>query len=1260
MSANARAHEPERHLFNEATVHLHELLDVVRRRWTLLRLPVAKGGETAEPPKEPEPATTLAKLFPGIAKIRPAGTPQPDFGEVQRVLSRLGSGPAKEAKDVHALADDLVGALSKSNGEALSKPNGESTFDRLINLVQPTGVAFSGGGIRSASFCLGFLQALTNAPTSGRDGAGPGHALDGVDYLSTVSGGGYTGGMLSALAARCRSKKSNPACSRDLTRVELTEPNAPSKEEELTRRNAPDEQRFWTRILHRGQGMGQLLPFLSRHVASTLVFNLALLSGLTCLCALIALVWRELDRPPLHTFFGWASNDQVLEYNRPLLIPLAMFTCYLIVALSRWECPWGLRATALSVPMILFGAWLGLPYFVILSLVLTVVLTLVTLLSGALRKRSGPGTKQAAETRRVAGALAMLIGVGLGQLFYMAFLIATVRGGYPTGHPDMILSYPQLAAWTGAMVVLQIGWMYYLAMPQFRQNHLKLDKVLLALTGLCVLAAVAVWVSTPNMNFGWADNSLWAGSRSVLQVAAAAILALLLPFVRLETVLRSGMKARSTVERRVFNLLSGALLLGVPFLVISALARHDMSGYAGKLPRDLSPGDVNWEAVLRRMWTTHKVDVASHAVPSPDAATLNEFLVQQLDKRVPTERALLEPGSYVNPWSGRRVYPEWLTDFVEQTRVAVPVNPESWTVQNQRFLSDQRLCELASGVLRDPAVVLAMLRSPAVVRDIEASIKAVEALPGTDAQTVKFKENAHQLKDLLLAVRPEAADDQFAQQVRDAAAAERAAGGRIMAKPVRENLETIGLLAFTTVNHDLPDTKPFGFASRPVSIERDQLYRLAVFVLTALLFLAALVTVDLNWASPLSFYRRQLRDAYLAGQGPRDTNKDPEPDVRYGPELAAVDNVALGLPYHLIGCSVDVAQLGQEPRRRVEYFLFSRRYCGATALGGPRDGEDGYCSTVEYTLRDEARPGGTRPVRLGDVIAISGAAVSPLRVDNWLMRMVLTVTNFRLGQWLPHPCQKAPVRSTLLNMANDWPGWDDTMFGNPLVFVADGGFFDNLGLEALLDRRCRTVVVVDAGADPNFTFADLTRVIQRVSLRGITITGPDGGPLELAHLLPRNRKDEDGDEAAPQTDGGPAGFLSGLLGSAPPDVGTFHGRLSKEHFVAGLITYPDRSTGRLLYVKPTLTGDEPTELLTFRKAQPVFPHHSTVEQLFDWTMVDAYRRLGRHAGEKGVIPEFLNAVEDNPPVAKEGPLDRDGFRTVVEQFRSSLLNELTS
>ena len=65
--------------------------------------------------------------------------------------------------------------------------------DDCADQAQLMGLALSGGGIRSATFALGILQALAKLKI-----------LRGFDYLSTVSGGGYIGAWLSALIFRTR------------------------------------------------------------------------------------------------------------------------------------------------------------------------------------------------------------------------------------------------------------------------------------------------------------------------------------------------------------------------------------------------------------------------------------------------------------------------------------------------------------------------------------------------------------------------------------------------------------------------------------------------------------------------------------------------------------------------------------------------------------------------------------------------------------------------------------------------------------------------------------------------------------------------------------------------------------------------------------------------------------------------------------------------------------------------------------------------
>jgi hypothetical protein len=79
-------------------------------------------------------------------------------------------------------------------------------FYRSLNGLNRSALCLSGGGIRSATFCLGVIQALAAFDVkSGKlrpDKGGPGEPEDSLlgrfHYLSTVSGGGYIGSWLSA------------------------------------------------------------------------------------------------------------------------------------------------------------------------------------------------------------------------------------------------------------------------------------------------------------------------------------------------------------------------------------------------------------------------------------------------------------------------------------------------------------------------------------------------------------------------------------------------------------------------------------------------------------------------------------------------------------------------------------------------------------------------------------------------------------------------------------------------------------------------------------------------------------------------------------------------------------------------------------------------------------------------------------------------------------------------------------------------------
>jgi len=72
---------------------------------------------------------------------------------------------------------------------------------------------------------------------------------------------------------------------------------------------------------------------------------------------------------------------------------------------------------------------------------------------------------------------------------------------------------------------------------------------------------------------------------------------------------------------------------------------------------------------------------------------------------------------------------------------------------------------------------------------------------------------------------------------------------------------------------------------------------------------------------------------------------------------------------------------------------------------------------------------------------------------------------------------------------------------------------------------------------------------------------------------------------------------------------------SESHLVTGTVQYPNRQLGQIIYIKSTLTGTEPQDILAYRTANPVFPHQSTGDQWFDESQFESYRALGRFAVE---------------------------------------------
>ena len=148
---------------------------------------------------------------------------------------------------------------------------------------------------------------------------------------------------------------------------------------------------------------------------------------------------------------------------------------------------------------------------------------------------------------------------------------------------------------------------------------------------------------------------------------------------------------------------------------------------------------------------------------------------------------------------------------------------------------------------------------------------------------------------------------------------------------------------------------------------------------------------------------------------------------------------------------------------------------------------------------------------------------------------------------------------------------------NPYVYLSDGGHFENLGLYEMVLRRCHVIVVSDAGCDPTYTFDDLANAVRRIRLDlGIPIVFP-------------------------------------AMNITRAGQGT-----TNPHAAIGRIRYavvdgPDAPDGLIVYIKATLSGDEPVDVRNFAASDPSFPHDTTANQFFDEARFESYRMLGFHS-----------------------------------------------
>lgn len=366
--------------------------------------------------------------------------------------------------------------------------------------------------------------------------------------------------------------------------------------------------------------------------------------------------------------------------------------------------------------------------------------------------------------------------------------------------------------------------------------------------------------------------------------------------------------------------------------------------------------------------------------------------------------------------------------------------------------------------------------------------------------------------------------------------------------------------------------------------------------------------VNVNRFSLHALYRNRLARAFLGASNP---DRRPNPITGFDPEdsglhlasLRAADGHARLFPIVNVTLNLLRDERLAVQERQAESFSMTPLFCG--------NFYEGYRPTESY--------GGPGGVTLATAMAVSGAAANPNMgyVSSPPLTFLMGLLNARLGIWLANPNDNGDAvvsspgpRHATWHLLREMLG--ETTRYSRYVNLSDGGHFDNLGLYEVVLRRCRLVVVSDAGCDPRSGFGDLGSAIRKIRI-------DFGIPIRFQKEIRLRPRKEDGEL---------------------PGEGL--------HCAVGEICYEAADgagapPGTLIYLKPTLApfaGETvPYDVQAYASASTAFPHESTVDQWFSESQFESYRALGAYlvgalAGEEPLpdLAAFEKRVRDHAGV----------------------------
>lgn len=998
--------------------------------------------------------------------------------------------------------------------------------DKCQDLV---GLALSGGGIRSAVYNLGFLQALSQRGL-----------LRHVDYLCTVSGGGYIGGHVAALAdnlgdqqlASIAAGATAPEANAETQLQSVTDGETPRFK---SFHDAPAGREGTSRLADLGvDARGKLLPeyrfrhvgeylfhdpvpFIWRYLIYTVPMIVLALSSLGILATLMALVWRSFDT----------------QFARDIL------------------------------------RWLGLPQ---------------------LGTSLGLGDELPTAFLPCLLPLTMLIIGSLGCL-------TSERFRWPRG----VKWCGRIAYWSVIVGAIFLG------------------------------ASLAVFLGNGETALGGGLELVKVQSYLTWPLFLLTVL-FLVPLVRFRSVVNSAREGAPEWQAIAARIVIGGACTCTPFFLIHWMSRENISGIAKYRDPELLVEDVTqWPDYLR--WRKELATESQNALPDSPATS----------SKIATQ--VKELAAYEDQYLGRLTHDRQAVVYDSEKWIGLDLDPiapvaadaqaaEANAVEGPKhpwirpfwlpefFLANVGLKkESVIGMGREKLIALrkakfdnlaqfnGLLASPQLSQALHHELCDAVAAESFDASTASAQgDRKLSAADLNHFVGERASDLSPAERDQFYLLWNRARGPELDQQSELAELEQTGWtpLEIKQFNRLLLEVLHPEFIRHRTMVSTmivpayDQNERFRWLLMWGGLLAAACIFIDFNRSSPFFvYYRDRLHQRFLHMPKPGQAAPASQTAVAEahssGPvdhresKLSELEPWKTGAPYPLFLGSLHlfdrVSPRGDSLGRnavdadRCLPFLFSPLYCGSVYTG--------FRQTSDYCAGK---------LSVADAVAISGAAVTPFMTHNSGLLAMMATFNLRIGKWLPRPDQKGLCNCEPavkpLSVAWEWIKAQEESYRTNwrYALAADGGFHEFFGLEELLLRRCRLIIVSDAGCNNGkFEFGALADTIRLVRERhGIEFLDLDHDqPVDL-HRLRRHE------------------------GSS----------FQNQHHICLRVRYPEDfpvpgpKEAMIVYGQMSLTGDEPLDLQQFRKVNPNFPDEPTTNQSYDETQVESFRQLGFHVGEK--------------------------------------------